>query len=174
MDCRHFRQSHSDFLDGLMAEGQTAEMYGHLQACARCARFDTAVRRGLLVVRNLPTIKPSPDFLPRLRARLNGPAEPARSQRYPRAVAGIAAAAAVVLTVILANGFLRPGQQTAVPAALAQATRPAVTMPVPRPASAQFLAGLASGVPVWPAVSIADRAAAHLEQVELQQPLATP
>ena len=45
-------------------------MYGHLDECERCATFDMAIRRGLLVARNLPSIQPSADFSAKLRARL--------------------------------------------------------------------------------------------------------
>ncbi len=46
-------------------------MYEHLDDCERCARFDAAVRRGLLVARNLPSIKPSPEFRCRLQQQLD-------------------------------------------------------------------------------------------------------
>ena len=149
-------------------------MYGHLEGCPRCARFDTTIRRGLLVVRNLPTVQPSRDFLPRLEARLHHGPEISRGQRYARTLTGVAAVVAVVLTAVLGTDALRTRAAAAATAGVAPAPRAMVTTPVPRPASAQFLAGLASGVPVWPGVSIADRAAAHLARVELQQANASP
>ncbi len=170
MDCRHFRQSHNDFLDHLVTEVRADEMYEHLRTCVRCARFDTAIRRGLLVARNLPPIQPSRNFRPRLEARLREPAVPAPSQRYGRILTGVAAGVATVAVVALAVGARRSQALPvpAVPAVARAASGPGIT-PVPRPASAPFMASLASGIPVWPGVSIADQAAAHLEQVELQQ-----
>ena len=45
-------------------------MQRHLDACSRCSRQDTAIRRSLMLVRNLPPIEPSPEFMARLNARL--------------------------------------------------------------------------------------------------------
>src|SRR5262249_25048879 len=45
-------------------------MRAHLGRCTNCAHQDTSVRRSLLLVRNLPVIEPSPDFMVRLNARL--------------------------------------------------------------------------------------------------------
>ncbi|MDE3052368.1 MAG: hypothetical protein KGJ70_00675 [Gemmatimonadota bacterium] len=158
-----------------MTEVRVGEMYEHLRACDRCARFDTAMRRGLLVARNLPAIRPSRDFRPRLEARLREPMPAASDRGYRRVLTGVAAGAATLAAILLAAGARR-SQALAVPAtpvatasALVQEARPA-----PRPASAQFMASLASGIPVWPGVSVADRAAAHLERVELRQTSASP
>lgn len=70
MDCRTFRKKHIAFVDGVMNVKAEAAMFEHVEACARCARLDVAVRRGLLVARNLPQIRPSKDFMVRLGARL--------------------------------------------------------------------------------------------------------
>lgn len=42
----------------------------HRAVCASCARHDAAVRRSLLLVRNLPVIHPSADFYERLERRI--------------------------------------------------------------------------------------------------------
>jgi len=70
MDCRTFRKKHVAFVDGVMNARAEAVMFEHVEACARCARLDVVVRRGLLVARNLPQIRPSQDFMVRLDARL--------------------------------------------------------------------------------------------------------
>jgi hypothetical protein len=73
MTCRAFRKSHMSFIDGLLSDRQTAAMFAHRDGCEKCARIDVAVRRGLLVARNLPDIQPSPDFMVRLQERLHRP-----------------------------------------------------------------------------------------------------
>ena len=173
MDCRHFRRAHTDFVDGLLVEEQTGEMYEHLQGCARCARFDTAIRRGLLVARNLPPIRPSRDFGSRLEARLREPLKPAHEHRYPSLLTSLGAGIALIAVIVVA---LETGREpvTKPPATIAQEVHPAPPPSPAPPASAEFMASLTAGVPVWSGVSIADRAAAHLAQVELQQPSASP
>ena len=173
MDCRHFRRTHTDFVDGLLTNEQTGEMYEHLQGCIRCARFDTAIRRGLLVARNLPPIRPSRDFGSRLEARLREPVTPVRERRYPPLFTSFGFAAALVAVVVAA---VKTGQDRlrVVPAMAVQQAIPEPVSPAPHPASAEFMASLAAGIPVWSGVSLADRAAAHLAQVELQQPSTSP
>lgn len=101
MDCRTFRKSHLAFTDGTLSDHRSAAMYGHLEECRRCARFDSTVRRALLVARNLPDIAPSPAFAHRL-ARALGSAtlmtEPTDSRRVMRRTAiraGVVAAVAL-------------------------------------------------------------------------------
>lgn len=70
MDCRTFRKTHVAFVDGAMDIRAEAVRFEHVEMCAHCARLDIAVRRGLLVARNLPQITPSPGFMMRLEVRL--------------------------------------------------------------------------------------------------------
>jgi len=70
MDCREFRAKHVAFVDDTLSLVDTEAMHRHLRGCPRCARRDTAVRRSLLLVRNLPEIEPSADFMSRLNSRL--------------------------------------------------------------------------------------------------------
>ena len=70
MDCREFRSKHVAFVDDLLAAVDMDGMRAHLGRCPSCARQDTAVRRSLMLVRNLPSIEPSPEFMARLNARL--------------------------------------------------------------------------------------------------------
>lgn len=59
-------------------------MQAHVAECASCARQDAAVRRALLLFRNLPAIEPSPDFAARLQSRLRA------ERREQRALARVA------------------------------------------------------------------------------------
>src|SRR5437764_9637612 len=61
MDCRAFRNKHVAFVDDLLSAVEMDAMVRHRSACHRCSRHDTAVRRSLLIVRNLAPIEPSPD-----------------------------------------------------------------------------------------------------------------
>ncbi len=125
MTCRTFRKRHADFVDGLLAMSQSAEMYAHLDGCDRCARHHTALQRGLLVARNLPLIQPSPDFMARLQTRLRDSATaipaPVSASTSGIAVklgtAGVAAAVAVAVFFLLA-----PRPAPALPPVTAQNT----------------------------------------------------
>src|SRR3954467_11555708 len=66
MDCRAFRENHVGFVDDVLPAIDMEAMHRHLRSCGRCARHDLAVRRGLLIVRNLPPIEPSAGFMSKL------------------------------------------------------------------------------------------------------------
>src|SRR5690242_3366418 len=63
MDCREFRNKHVAFVDDLLPAFEMDAMQRHLLACSNCSRHDTKIRRSLLIVRNLPPIEPSPEFI---------------------------------------------------------------------------------------------------------------
>lgn len=70
MRCREFRSLHAAYVDDVLSARDMGRMQAHRELCDACARMDTQVRRGLLVVRNLREIEPSADFSARLEARL--------------------------------------------------------------------------------------------------------
>jgi hypothetical protein len=70
MDCGTFRENHGILLDESVPDAELAELRRHLHKCAACAAHDTAVRRALLLFRNMPPIEPSSDFSVRLHERL--------------------------------------------------------------------------------------------------------
>src|SRR5690348_12327344 len=76
MDCREFRNKHVVFVDDLLPAVEMERMLRHLGVCSNCSRHDTLIRRSLLLVRNLPSVEPSADFMARLNASLEaiGPA----------------------------------------------------------------------------------------------------
>lgn len=121
MNCREFRKKHLAFVDGMMNDWQTGEMYGHLGHCERCARLDIGVRRGLLVARNLPLIQPSRDFMPRLEARLREQhrmlAPPSR--RGTAARIGVAVAALAVISTVAVRLTQPPEARTVADSAAA-------------------------------------------------------
>ncbi|MDB4877353.1 MAG: hypothetical protein JWM41_3799 [Gemmatimonadetes bacterium] len=164
MDCREFRNKHVAFVDDLLSAVEMDALERHLSACPRCSRQDTAVRRSLLLVRNLPPIQPSPEFMSRLNQRLQamGPASQLEliSPR-PRlsSVGAFAALAAGVVAVaymaIETNNYFAP--QAEVRLAPVVATLPDEQAPASI-ADAAFVASVPTGMPVWPAVLMVGQA----------------
>ena len=157
MDCREFRNKHVAFVDDLLPAVEMEALQRHLAVCTRCSRQDTAVRRSLLLVRNLPPIQPSPEFMARLNDRLSrlDPAvrdDVVRFQlRLPSvgAVAALAAGLMVVayMAIETSNYFAPPpGTQSA----SAIATLP--SDPGSSMGDAAFVASVPTGMPEWPAV----------------------
>jgi predicted anti-sigma-YlaC factor YlaD len=64
--CERLRERHGDYLDGLLAGAELAQMQSHLAECLACARYDRVLRRGLGVARELPPLMPTDDFEHRL------------------------------------------------------------------------------------------------------------
>ena len=66
MDCLEFRNQYLAFADQTLPPEAQSAADMHLASCSICARHDLAMRRGLLVLRNLPSVEPSSDFYVRL------------------------------------------------------------------------------------------------------------
>jgi hypothetical protein len=175
MDCRQFREKHVAFVDDVLPAIDMRAMFQHRAVCPRCSRHDTAIRRSLLLVRNLPPIEPSPDFIARLNARLDqlGPASRVdivaprpQLQTATTAAAFAALAAGVVVVAYMAletsHYFARPMTEPTVAAgAPAPASLPLIE-PGPAPsANAAFVASVPTGIPLWPAVLMAGQAPMH-------------
>ena len=171
MDCREFREKHVGFVDDTLPAVEMRAMQRHLHSCCRCSRHDTAVRRSLLVAHNLPMIEPSADFMERLEARLRevrvheGPcAAEAPYARTATSFGVLAAAAGLVAYVALtATNMFAPAPELRMPPVVATAPEPA-TMPLASPA---LVAAASAGMPVWPAVMMADQAPMHMANAEL-------
>jgi hypothetical protein len=171
MDCRAFRDRHLAFADNTLSERELGAMREHLANCECCARYNTAVRRGLLVLRNLPTIEPSADFTTRLNARLHQLKEAdARAAQYrgPSVGSFLAIAAGVVMCGFLASALV-DGHWAAPTRELRLA--PVVTMqpamPMPHAVTSDFMASASAGLPVWPAAMMAEQAPVHFVNAEL-------
>lgn len=173
MRCREFREKHVGFVDDVLPAVDMEVMHRHLQSCPRCARHDVAVRRGLLLVRNIPRIEPSADFMARLNERITtlkshrdeiDPSGPYRltSGAFAALAAGLTLFAYVALEAM--NLFSAPQALRLAPVV---ATAPAV--PAPSLTNSAYMAGISMGMPVWPAVLTADEAPRQLANVELQQ-----
>lgn len=147
-------------------------MQDHIEQCQYCARYDTVVRRGLLVLRNLSTVEAAPNFLDRLNARLYELDEAdARAAVYrgPGFGSFIAAAASVVAAGFLAATVLDwTGPVNDVQLAPVVTMRPAIASSVPYPlVDFDFVAPASVGLPVWPAAMMAEQAPVYFADAEL-------
>lgn len=135
MDCQEFLEGYSSYLDGVASTSEQEAFDDHLECCEACARYDRVVQRGLKVFRNLPRVRTSSDFLPRLRHRLYhvDDAIPERS----RTSGGSAALVAVAAVGILALAWMPFA--TSVPV---EVELPAVSVEAPPPESAESLPSL--------------------------------
>ncbi|HEU4642269.1 MAG TPA: zf-HC2 domain-containing protein [Gemmatimonadaceae bacterium] len=172
MDCREFRDRHSNFVDGMLSDAEAVAMQLHLAECERCARHDTAMRRGLLVLRNLPAIEPSADFLDRLNDRLRQLKQAdARAAMYRGP--GVGSFMAIATGVVMA-GFLAAALLNSAAPARDLTLAPVVAMHPPAPPpplmSSGFVASASAGLPVWPAAMMGVQAPVHFASAELQFP----
>ncbi len=173
MDCRAFRNKHVAFVDDLLSSVEMDAMWRHLHVCPRCSRHDTVIRRSLLLVRNLPTIEPSPDFMARLNSRIQalGPYDERRAGasepfiRHMTTVIAVAASfAAIGYIALQTTRYFSAPSEVRPPAVVASA--PEVT-PVAIP-NAAFVASVPTGIPVWPAVIMAGEAPLHFASMEFR------
>lgn len=53
MTCREFLERYTEWRDGLILDPRVrAQLHGHRRRCASCAKYDLAVRRGVLALRS--------------------------------------------------------------------------------------------------------------------------
>jgi hypothetical protein len=176
MDCREFRDKHVGFVDDLLPAVEMDAMQQHLVVCSRCSRHNTAIRRSLMLVRSLPSIEPSPDFIARLNARLEelGPVsrvDLVAPRPYLPSVGAFAVLAAGIAAVaymaIETTRYFTPPQDLHFSPVVASAFEPA---PI---ANAAFVASVPTGMPVWPAVLMVGQAPMRFANVEFHEAEAT-
>ena len=158
MDCREFRNKHVAFVDDVLPACEMDAMQEHRSICTRCSRHDTAIRRSLLLVRNLRPIEPSADFMARLNERIERLGPSARVDivaprpYFPSAAAVAALAAGVIAVAYMA---IETTQYFNPPLESRSATVASTSPFEPAPASianAAYVASVPTGIPVWPAV----------------------
>lgn len=169
MDCRTFRKHHFSFIDTTVSEADLIAMQGHIAECERCATYDTALRRALLVFRNLPSIQPSPDFGSRLSSRLRqiSYADSRTVHRHGPGVGTFAVAASTVIMVgVLATAVLNwtdhPNDLSLPPVV---ATLPDI--PASPILDRSFVSSASAGMPVWPAAVLAEQAPVYFMNAQL-------
>lgn len=168
MDCREFRDRHALYVDLRCSAIEEGEMRQHAVNCPKCSRHDTVVRRCLLLVRNLPTIEPSPDFRARLDARLRVASLTAAGTLRPmrvsyRSFAAVAAGVAFV-TYLAADLVRRAGPETI------RMTPVVASLPELEPsqvATPAFVASVPTGMSVWPAIMVASQTSVQFVAAEL-------
>ena len=170
MDCRTFRRHHCAFVDDVLPGADVVAMARHRAECERCAEFDARVRRSLLLVRNLPPVECSHDFAERLFERLRHTEVERRSVLAARGP-GLGTFAAVAATLLVAAGAALVVLDDAPPRELV--LRPVVaSAPPPPPAADDPLSGPAiaasAGVPMWPALLLADELPMRVAQSGFQ------
>ncbi len=196
MDCREFRSKHVAYVDDLLAAVDMEAMRAHLGWCTSCARQDTAVRRSLLLVRNLPVIEPSPDFIRRLNERLSEIGPPptqiaARTSLFfslPALGTFAAVAAGIGLVAVLSfrtTHLVAPAQVASAPTQNTVITNAPIPeyrdMPssptssanaapdVSPMANAAYFAAVPTGIPIWPAVLMIGDAPVKMATMEMQR-----
>ena len=196
MDCREFRKKHVAYVDDLLAAVDMDAMRTHLGECGACSRQDTAVRRSLLLVRNLPSIEPSRDFMARLNSRLAEIGPPPRYAVAPRsslfvsapAIGAFAAlAAGIAMVAVLATQTTRyfsptATEHSAIASAVAIAPADSTTALTAAAAeneaaasdaameNAAYVAAVPTGIPIWPALVMAGETPLRLVNTELRSP----
>lgn len=175
MDCREFNQKHVAFVDDLLPGIDLVRMQRHILECERCAHHDTLIRRALLVVRNMPEIRPSADFSERLQARLQTVRTETtfgdRAAGHPRlttfaAVAtGVIAAGVLSVTVMQQSAPKRDLTLPPVVASLPEIQAEPYSSPL---APGAMMASASTGIGIWPAVFAAEQAPLHFAASELR------
>lgn len=99
--CPEFLDAHSDYLDGLVPDQEIRWLDAHAASCSSCRSYDSIVRRGLLLARNLPEIEPSSHFHDKLQARIMGlDTELARPMVASGATAVVIAAVLLLIALV--------------------------------------------------------------------------
>jgi anti-sigma factor RsiW len=175
MDCRQFRNKHVAYVDDVLPAIDMEAMRRHLTRCPKCSRQDTSIRRSLMLVRNLPTIEPSSDFMNRLSARLAEIGPPSYAElASPRAslasfrgfvvlAAGIGAIA--VISIEASRYFVTSiTRHEVVPIAAATIDSTPTSS-----ANAAIVASVSTGIPVWPAVLMVGEAPLRFANMEFHE-----
>jgi anti-sigma factor RsiW len=178
MDCREFRNNHVAYVDDLLPAVDMDAMTAHLARCTSCARQDTAVRRSLLLVRNLRPIEPSADFMRRLNLRLAEIGPPPRYASVSRGTlffsmpalgSFVALAAGIGAVAVLAVQTARYFSPEPVAASAAPIVATVDPFPDVAPlANAAYVAAVPTGIPLWPAVLTVGEAPVRFATMELQ------
>jgi len=174
MNCREFRRKHDAYVDDTLSGIDLEAMGHHLRFCDACAQLDTRIRRSLLLARNLPTIELSSAFSERLEMRLaqeralrttrqlmqDGQMTmrhriPFSTGLYVALAAGVAMAAGLMLTVTLGSGG---GETIRFAPVVATSPEPELSAL----ATPAMVASMPAGMPIWPAVFVAQQAPWHL------------
>lgn len=102
MNCQEFLDRYSDYDDSLLLAPELDRFRSHMAECESCARYDRVLRKGRMLARQLPPVRPGEDFIPRLNQRVRFQ----HRERRPSSailVLGGAAGALAGVTVLLTS-----------------------------------------------------------------------
>lgn len=114
MDCSEFLTRYSDYDDSLVPPTEADRFRAHMDRCPVCARYDRVLRKGRMLARQVPRVEPSPDFVPRLRARLWRESHRTRSIRPAIGLVPAVAALLVAVGAFSALGLAAYAESTSV------------------------------------------------------------
>lgn len=173
VDCSTFKRKHDGYIDDTLSGVEMTAMREHLRQCAKCARTDRSVHRALLVARNLPQLEVSTGFDQRLRTRLEGERVGPVGQRTPSWSPGplrwTTVGAALVGVIAVGGWHVLDGRDSGpsrLPAVVASSP-PVEHFDGDDPASA-FVASMSTGIPMWPALMLAEEGPLMFVASELQ------
>jgi anti-sigma factor RsiW len=174
MDCKSFKSNHAAFTDGFLAEAELVAMQRHASECVACSSHDAAVRRALLVFRNLPSIEPSAEFSSRLGARLRAErlkgaqVDLRRAPMHGPGVGTFTSMAAGVMAVgylaVAAFGTAAGPRDLVMPPVIASVPEAAA----PTMANGLVVASASAGMALWSAALVAEQAPAHFATNEFR------
>jgi hypothetical protein len=174
MDCREFRHKHVPFVDDVLPAIDMEAMRRHLTRCPKCSKQDTAVRRSLMLVRNLPTIEPSADFMNRLSVRLAEIGRPSYAELpsskpfLPSFRSFVVLAAGIGAIAVISIEAGRYFNTTAPLAAVPIASSTVDSTPTSA-TNAAIVASVPTGIPVWPAVLMVGEAPLRFANMEFHE-----
>lgn len=171
MNCREFRNKHAAYVDDTLSSVDIGAMVLHRQLCERCSQLDTRVRRALLVARNLPTIQPSAAFSQRLHARLEAERTAGVTLRSahdtwsPLGRSMLAGHQAIIVAgMLMAAGVTGLVAVTRARDDIIRMAPVVASVPetdVSPMATPTMVASVSAGMPMWPAVFVAQQAPWH-------------
>jgi len=170
MDCREFRESHFAFVDDTLPGVELVRMQMHITECESCARHDAAVRRSLMLFRNLPSIQPSAGFSQRLEQRLldarMADMAAANSGRSRKLAATVAVTSVVILGYIgVSLREVDYPRDIVFPPVVASAPSSGATQ-IDSPAP-EMVVAVPAGLPIWTAALYAEQTAVYFASADL-------
>lgn len=170
MDCREFHNNHCAYVDDTLSGIELVGMQRHIVECEECARHDTAVRRSLILFRNLPRIEPSQDFAARLNARILDMKETDGFSgfHHSRKFGATVAIASMLMLGYIAVSLkdVDTPRDVVFPPVVAS-TPESELSPIVTPAPA-LVASVPAGLPIWTAALYAELAPVHFVTADLQ------
>jgi anti-sigma factor RsiW len=161
MDCREFCDQHLAFVDDTLAGIELVRMQRHLAECESCAKQDAKIRRALLLFRNLPSIEPSPDFYPRLEARLRSARHDdlfVTTHRSMRRAAVAATVASAIMLGYIGTTLYPSDAPSDLRMAPVVASVPELELTPITTSTPAIVASVSAGLSIWPAALFAEQA----------------